>query len=229
MSSTKEATTERIQRNTTASEVARVLRQRILGGQYAEGEFLRQEAIAQELGVSRVPVREALSMLESEGLLIQEKYRGAVVPKLSIQEIDEIYRLRALIEPYLLENAIPNITPELLAKTHEIVDESETVTDVRLWADLNWEFHRALYVPADLPLTIRTLESLLMRADRYLKMQQVLSDETRRESVERHRQILQLIEQGHAAKAVEVLREHIDWNVHDIGEAIERVRAGKGL
>lgn len=57
---------------------------------------------------------------------------------------------------------------------------------------------------------IRTLESLLVRVDRYLKIQQVLSDETRRESVERHRPILELIEHGQAANAVAVLREHIN-------------------
>lgn len=220
----KNKSPDRIERNTTAAEVARVLRRRILGGHYRGGEFLRQEAIAQELGVSRVPVREALSMLEAEGILLHEKYRGAVVPELSLAEIDEIYRLRALIEPYLLEAAIPNITPELIAQTHQLVDRSEKVTDVKEWAELNWDFHRMLYLPANLPLAIKVLESLLMRADRYLKMQQELSDETRRESVDRHRQILRLIERGDARGAIAALREHIDWNIHDIGHTIDRLR-----
>ena len=94
-----------IKRETTSQQVAEVLRRRILSGELAEGQGIRQEAIAQELGVSRLPVREALVLLEVQGLVTNVKYKGAVVASLSSDEIAEIYALRGLLESFLLENA----------------------------------------------------------------------------------------------------------------------------
>lgn len=217
---------QQIVRNTTAGEVARVIRQRILGGEYQEGQFLRQEAIAQELGVSRLPVREALALLEAEGFVIREKYRGAVIPKLSVSEIQEIYKLRGMIEPYLLEHALPHITPAIIAEARQLIEASHRCEDLNQWADLNWSFHKALYLPAKLNLSMQMLEQLLGRADRYLKMQRYLSRESQRESDEQHQHILDLIEAGKREEAVAVLREHIRWNAKDVRETLDRALVG---
>ena len=91
-----------LNRETTSQQVAEVLRRRILSGELAEGQGVRQEAIAQELGVSRLPVREALVLLEMQGLVTNVKYKGAVVASLSSDEIEEIYALRGLLESFLL-------------------------------------------------------------------------------------------------------------------------------
>ncbi len=203
-------------RSTTAIDVARILRARILAGNYAADEFIRQEVIAKELGVSRIPVREALAQLEAEGLVIRQKYRGALVPKLSIGEIEEIYEVRGMLEPYLLEAAIPNITPEAIAKLRQVVERSRTARDMTEWAGLNMEFHQALYSLANKPLSVQVLENLLTRADRYLKMQRFLSSETQEESDAEHQRILDLIEEGDAQGAVKALREHISWNAQDL-------------
>lgn len=222
-------TMKQIERSTTAAEVARVLRQRILGGEYQEGEFLRQEAIAQELGVSRLPVREALALLEAEGFVIREKYRGALIPKLSISEIHEIYRLREMIEPYLLENAIPHLDKDVLDEARGLIERSHDCTDMNEWADLNWAFHKTLYSAARLPLTLQVLEQLLGRADRYLKIQRFLSEDSQRESDREHHNILDLIEAGNAAAAVAALREHIGWNEQDVRETFDRALAGETI
>lgn len=207
-------------RSTTAGEVARVLRDRILAGRYAQDQFIRQELIAQELGVSRIPVREALAQLESEGLLIREKYRGAVVAKLSESEIAEIYELRLMIEPYLLRAAIKNITPDQIDGLRAIVHRSREVQDMAEWAGLNLNFHRALYAPADKPLTVQLLENLLTRADRYLKMQRFLSVQTQSESDEEHQRILDLVAAGEGEAAVEALCNHISWNAQDVRRSV---------
>lgn len=211
---------DRITRSTTAAEVARVLRQRILAGHYAENQFIRQELIAQELGVSRIPVREALAQLEAEGLVIREKYRGAVVPKLSGREIEEIYELRAMIEPYLLRHAIANITPAQIQQLQEIITTSRQLRDMTKWAGLNLDFHRMLYAVADKPLAMQVLDNLLMRADRYLKMQRFLSSQTQEESDEQHQRILDLVAKGDADRAVAALEEHIGWNAKDVQNTI---------
>src|SRR3954462_13104423 len=98
-----------IQRQTIASMTVEALRERILRGDYPEGEPLRQDALADELGVSRIPVREALRQLEAEGLVTFNPHRGAVVSSLSLDEIVELFELRADIECDLLARAVPRM------------------------------------------------------------------------------------------------------------------------
>ncbi len=216
-----------LQRNTTAAEVAKILRQRILNGEFPEGEFIRQEAIALELGVSRIPVREALALLESEGIVIREKYRGALVPKLSVDEIREIYTIRGMLEPFLLESAIPNITEATRTQAQDLIRKSHDCEDHDEWAELNWSFHKTLYSRAGQPLTMQILEQLLLRADRYLKMQRFLSPEMQKESDEQHLEILHLIADGKPKEAVDALKKHIAWNETDMQETFDRARTGR--
>lgn len=218
---TTEGSSERLTRSTTAGEVARVLRRRILQGHYAQEQFIRQELIAQELGVSRLPVREALAQLEAEGLVVREKYRGAVVSKLSLGEIGEIYELRMMIEPYLLRHALANMKPADIGLLREIVGRSKECDAVAAWAGLNVDFHRTLYERADKPLAIQLLDNLLMRADRYLKMQRFLSSQTREESDAQHQRILERIAEGDHGGAEAALREHIEWNALDVRRTIQ--------
>src|SRR3954462_13718603 len=110
------ATVVPIQRQTIASMTVEALRERILRGDYPDGEPLRQDALADELGVSRIPVREALRQLEAEGLVTFNPHRGAVVSTLSLEEIEELLELRADIECELLRRAIPSTTAPDLAR-----------------------------------------------------------------------------------------------------------------
>ena len=207
---------ERIERSTTAVEVTRILRDHILKGRYPPNSFIRQELIAQELGVSRIPVREALAQLEAEGLVIREKFRGALVPELSVTEIQEIYDLRLMIEPYLLREATTRMTPAHIAELREIVERSRRAEDVALWAGLNVDFHRTLYRFAERPLAMQVLENLLVRADRYLKMQRFLSAETQSESDAQHQRILEFVAASDTDAAAGALRDHIAWNAGDV-------------
>jgi DNA-binding GntR family transcriptional regulator len=210
------ATVEKLTRNTTSAEVARILRHRILGGHYEEDQFIRQEGIARELGVSRLPVREALALLENEGLVVREKYKGALIPKLSVSEITEIYALRGMLEPYLMRAAISNIDEAALEELSGIIERSRNAQDLTEWADLNQAFHRKLYEHANKPLSLQVLDNLLMRADRYLKMQRVLSTETQRESDAEHQHLLDLIVAGDTETALAALEKHIAWNEKDV-------------
>jgi DNA-binding GntR family transcriptional regulator len=211
-------TSDRLERNTTSTDVARVLRRRILNGRYNDDHFIRQELIAKELGVSRLPVREALAQLE--GLVIRVKYRGALVPKLSIAEIDEIYELRAMLEPFLLRHSIINITTSQIAHLRQIVNKSSETSQMADWAGMNVDFHRALFEVANKPLALSTLDNLLLRADRYLKMQIFRSTTTKEESDAQHSRILDLVEARDIEGAIDALREHIGWNATDVRESL---------
>src|SRR5678810_63542 len=94
-----------IKRQTLTGMTADAIRERILRGRYPEGSPLRQDAIGAELGVSRIPVREALRQLEAEGLVTFNPHRGAIVSSLSLEEIGELFELRAEIECDLLRRA----------------------------------------------------------------------------------------------------------------------------
>src|SRR5512143_2711938 len=165
-------------RQTVTQMTVDAIRERILRGYYPEGEPLRQDAIGVELGVSRIPVREALRQLEAEGLVTFNPHRGAVVSSLSLGEIDELFELRAQIEGDLLRRAIPRMTPEQLSRATAVLDEFESALsagEAARWGPLNWHFHAALYAPACRPFTMGVLQKLHQQSDRYFRMQVLLA------------------------------------------------------
>src|SRR3954465_9938852 len=111
-----------VRRQTLTGMTADAIRERILRGPYPEGEPLRQDAIGIELGVSRIPVREALRQLEAEGLVTFNPHRGALVSTLSLKQIRELFELRAEIEGDLIRRAVPHMKPEDHARADEILD-----------------------------------------------------------------------------------------------------------
>jgi DNA-binding GntR family transcriptional regulator len=198
-------------RQTVAASAADALRQMIVRGEIKEGEPLRQDTLATQLGVSRIPVREALLQLEAEGLVTFYPRRGAVVSTLSVSEIGELFEMRALLEPALLLKALPHITPDVLVQAAEILETYDTALrrhQVSRWGELNWRFHSTLYAPADRPRTLAAVESLHRLTDRYSRMQLAL---THGESTadEEHREILALAKRRDARRAPAFLSAHI--------------------
>jgi DNA-binding GntR family transcriptional regulator len=200
-----------IQRQTLSSMTVDALRERILRGRFPEGEPLRQDAIAAELGVSRIPVREALRQLEAEGLVTFSPHRGAVVSTLSLQEIIELFEVRADIESDLLRRAIPGMTTEDHARAKEILDLYEIALqsgEVSTWGELNWQFHSTLYAPAGRQFTMGIVKNLHQHSDRYLRMQLSLTHGETRAKTE-HRAIAVAARKKDVKKASQLLRDHI--------------------
>jgi len=200
-----------VQRQTLTSMTVDAIRERILRGRYAEGKPLRQDKIGVELGVSRIPVREALRQLEAEGLVTFNPHRGAVVSVLSLKQIGELYELRADIECDLLRRAIPNMTAEDHARAQEVLDSYEQAFrsgQVAVWGALNWKFHSTLYAPADRALTMSIVHRLHHHSDRYSRMQLALTHGESRARTE-HRAIAAAAKKKDISKAVRLLREHI--------------------
>jgi len=187
------------------------LRERILRGDYPEGEPLRQDALADELGVSRIPVREALRQLEAEGLVTFSPHRGAVVSSLSLEEITELFELRAEIECGLLTRAIPLMTQDQLDRATEVLDEFEdalTAGEATRWGPLNWHFHAALYTPANRNFTMGVLQKLHQHSDRYFRMQVLLAHGGAKAASE-HRAIAEAVAAKDVELATQRMREHI--------------------
>jgi DNA-binding GntR family transcriptional regulator len=200
-----------LRRQTLAGMTLDSLRDRILRGRFPEGEPLRQDAIAEELGVSRIPVREALRQLESEGLVTFHPHRGAVVSTLSLEEITELFELRAEIESDLLRRAIPRMTAADDARGREILDLYESALEsgeISLWGELNWQFHSSLYAPSKRQYTLNILSKLHQHADRYLRMQLALTHGESRARTE-HRAIALAARKRDVRKASQLMRDHI--------------------
>lgn len=200
-----------IQRQTIASMTVEALRERILRGDYPEGEPLRQDALAEDLGVSRIPVREALRQLEAEGLVTFSPHRGAVVSTLSLDEIDEVFALRADIECELLTRAIPKMTQEQLDRATDLLDEFDDALrtgEATRWGPLNWHFHAALYAPANRNLTMGVLQKLHQHSDRYFRMQVLLAHGGGRANSE-HRAIAEAVQRKDSLLAAQLMRAHI--------------------
>lgn len=217
-----------VQRQTVVDLAVQELRERILRGDYPEGAPLRQDALANDLGVSRIPIREALRQLEVEGLVTFSPHAGAVVSSLSLDEIVELFELRALLESDLIRKAVPNLTPDDIDRASTILeayDAAFEVGDVAEWGALNWEFHSTLLAAAKRPLTLNMLSMLHNQSDRYTRLQLTLTHGESRASDE-HKQILRAAEQGDGELAARRLREHVENACSSLIGFLRQHRAG---
>lgn len=184
-----------IPRKSLTSAVADKLREKILRGELQEGQQLRQDAIAAELDVSRIPVREALRQLEAEGLISIVPHRGAVVSALSPEEIEELFDIRAVLESFILRRALPRLTDADFQRAEEILKEYEAAleneADIGSWGELNWRFHSALYGAAKRPVLMALLRTLNNNCDRYTRLQLLVSHSPQAAAAA-HRKILDI-------------------------------------
>ncbi|BAJ01678.1 GntR family transcriptional regulator [Shewanella violacea] len=197
---------------TRTQVVVEVLREKILSGDIAAGEPLRQSALADELNVSRIPVREALLQLEAEGLVKFEAHKGATATELSVEQVTELFELRALIETDLLAKAIPNLQDEHLLQAEKVLDELESAFKkedaVASWSELNTQFHTCLYQAAERPHTLDVVHGLNTNCDRYIRLQLLLAGGIPRAEQD-HRELLTHCKNKDIDKAVQLLRAHI--------------------
>ena len=198
-----------VQKKTISTQVADAIRRRILSGEYAANLQLRQEHIAVDLGVSRIPVREALHQLHSEGFVTLVSHKGAVVTPVSLDEILELHELRARLETWLLALAIPRMTEEHLAAAALSADRfGANSADPDRAFELNWDFHKTLYAASGRKATIDIIGRIYQQIERYTRMIVKLIDYNFRSDAEHHK-LIELCRAGDAKRASKVLEAHI--------------------
>jgi len=216
-------------RQTVAGMLVSEMRERILTLEFPEGVPLRQDTLAAEFGVSRIPLREALLQLEGEGLVTQPAHKGYAVSVLSLEEIREIFDLRALIEVDLLQRALPHITSEVIAEARQVLaqfDENLAAPSAeRQWGHFNWRLHATLCAPAGRHRSLDILRKLHRNADRYLRLQLNLSDHNNARAREEHDRLVMLCEERDNAEASRLLNEHILAARDDLLEFLSARRA----
>jgi len=155
---------------TLSERVFEIVREQIVSGKLPEDTPLRQDALASELGVSKIPLREALARLEQEGLLKSHANRGYFVQPMSAEQVDEIFALRLAIEPRAAAFAARRATDEDRARATKAYDDLETAANSNL-ADVamrNRDFHTALVRAGGKLLTTQLVERLAILAERYV-------------------------------------------------------------
>lgn len=198
---------------TTQQFVLEQLRTRIVSGQLPPGQAVRQDAIAQQLGVSRVPLREALKTLEAEGQVVYQPHRGYSVAELALADLLEVYRMRELLEAEAITVAAGAYTESDLTRITEAQADVETAADSEDLVNMtaaNRRFHFALLEPAGMPRLLRVVRTLWDATDAYRAVYYNSGDN--RELVRReHTDIVAAARDGDAdelARSLAVHRDH---------------------
>lgn len=199
------------------SEIAtRYLRAAILDGRLRPGTRLRQEAIARELGASRIPVREALRTLENEGLVNLTPRSGARVARLDYAEHAELYRIREELEPLALAESTPYLSDEALAQLRSLKTQIETSRDPGVWLVLDRQFHLASYAAAPMSRLLKMIEGFWNTTQQYRRVYYSMvaaawspEDPTLPMTHVDHCLLLDALERRDATDASSMMRAHI--------------------
>ncbi len=194
----------------SSAVVADYLRQEILDGRLVPGQRIRQEAVANSTGASRLPVREALRTLEGEGLVVLEPNRGARVTALDLHECDMLYSSRARIEPLVLADSVERISEETIVRLGEILDQIEAGVDLVDFLLLDRDFHLLSYSGCESGQLLSIVERLWNSTQQYRR---AFSSRTGPQWLEdtnlEHRLLLRAIEARDGEVAGGIIATHI--------------------
>ena len=173
--------------------VVKVLSEGILTGKYRPGDRLNESQIARELNISRIPVREALSQLQEQGLVQNRERRGMFVINIGQDEVQQISSLRIVLETEAMRLARARMTPEILAGLDAIVRRMDSWNGTLLEAAaLDLEFHRALWKAAGNPYLERALNALMVPLFAHKTLEHVTRD-VRRWRMSHHHVLLDAV------------------------------------
>lgn len=196
------------------------LREDILRGRYEPGDRLRIAAIAARYGISPVPVREALRSLDAEGLVDFTPNRGASIPRLTAEELEEIFSMRIPLESLALRRAIPNLTSGDLQRLDDTAAlMRERKDEPARWLDLNQRFHLEMYKRAGLPRLNQVLTNLWGLVRPYLGVYMARTQTLTKAHAE-HDEILRACRTRDIPRAVYVLEEHLMDTARIVGAAL---------
>lgn len=210
-------------RSRTAHEYVReVLRSAVLSGTLRSGQRLAQTEIAEQLGVSTTPVREALRDLATEGLVVFDPHRGALVKSLDIEVVRELYELRITLEPLMVRRVIVAAAPDQLARAEELQKRMETISDTGPWSALNREFHSVLNEAQKGTRLSKILDGLRDSATPYVALSLSAGPSHVEQSNIEHAKLLSLYRKKAVDEAVELTLAHLRATLAVIEKAHER-------
>ena len=201
-----------LDRSNLAIEVANILRESITEGDFPPGMRLVEIPMAQKLGISRGPLREALRILETEGMIESFPGKGSFVTHVSERNIREVYSLRCILETEAIKLAIKNGTQEDFEKLDEILKamfaaaKKEDTKEVTL---LDFHFHTQIWTMADHTLLKDILEGFNTQIKRYVAVQTTLYEDLT-EGISDHKNILDALRNHDEKTAIELINKHLE-------------------
>jgi DNA-binding GntR family transcriptional regulator len=192
------------------ARIAAELREAILNGEHAPGTRIRQEDLAGRHGASRLPVREALRMLEAEGLITLVANTGAWVSRVSLAECEEMYQIRERIEPLLLRYNVPLLSEDAIDELQLLADAMERSTDVEQFLRLDRDFHLSCYAADDTAVLGELVLRLWNRTQHYRRaFTRMFRSEGDRSVHHEHQLLVWAIRRRDVDEAERVLAGHI--------------------
>ena len=209
---------------TAQEQVLREVRQLIASGELKAGQQVKQDTLSAQLGVSRVPLREALKVLEGEGQVVYHPHRGYFVAELSVSDLVEVYRIRALLEEEALTVAIPMMTDEDVDFIADLADEVRTASasgDVSAISAANRRFHFAMFECSNMPRLVRIIRTLWDATDAYRSVYMASTINLDHMNSE-HVEMLNALRTRDVALSVRLQAEHRENSVTAVSKVISR-------
>ncbi len=194
--------------HSTPDFVAATLREAIVSGAIAPGSVIRQDTVAAEIDVSKIPVREALSRLEAEGLVQFQRNRGAEVAPVSIAQMRELFAMRERLECLALEYSIPNLTKPDFVRARAVIKQAKRSSDPVELCRFNHDFHEILYSGAADGLLRDTIRRLMTLAERYIRIHLRMTGMSARTNAE-HKELIRLARDRDIDGAGELMTVHL--------------------
>lgn len=192
--------------------VYKTLRNAILKGELKPGERLMEMKLAGKLGVSRTPVREAIRMLEQEGLAVTVPRRGAQVAKMTLKDMEDVYIVRKCLERLALETLCGNVTPEQIASiryAQKVFEEAVNDGDADRMEQKDTEFHNVIYEASGNKRLVSLMTIIQEQISRY-RWAYLQHESQVQTLVSEHRKIVETLEKGIFEDCLEATMQHLE-------------------
>lgn len=190
--------------------ISEALKKQIIIGKIAGGTQLKQEEIAKRFNVSLVPVREAIIQLQAQGLVSCVRNKGAVVTDLSLEEMNDSFQLRIILETGAIKQAIPKMQEPHILRIQKLCKEMEQEHNPIKWSRLNWLFHESLYTPTQNKKLMHMIEDLFVTIQRYSALRAPGNNNPIPKAKCDHRSLIQACKQKDTTKAMDLIEQHIE-------------------
>lgn len=190
--------------------IADAIRSSILRGHFRPGDKLDQQEIADELAVSRIPVREALRTLDAEGMITMIPNKGAVVTERTVEELSELYFIRGVLEGVAAERAAGHMAEERIEKMASIIEAADQIKELDQLLALNNDFHMTLYRAFPQPATIDLIQRLRNKVAPYNRMYLDLAGSNKATAWDDHRRIYEACRAKDPEQAKYETERHLD-------------------
>lgn len=213
---------KRTNQKTKMDMIVETLREAVLTGEFGSGERLLQDELAERFNTSSTPIREALRQLQAEGILEHSPYRGVQVAEVKMEDVREIYMVRAVMESFVTRLAVPYLNSARIAQLRELQAQMRGIVgsgQIKGLRKVNYEFHSLIYEAAALPYSLKIIKNLWAQSP--WDALYVLPGRAEK-SLDEHDRIIEAIAEQNPTAAGLRVQEHIDNAAAALADYIDR-------